>query len=191
MGRRGKVGSTLVSSLAGVVLALTILPAEAAWHGYVSREVGFSFIAPGDMKAEKATYNSGIAGERDATVFQSVEDNIRYKVTVVDFTARANEGDALLKEASTAAQERTKVLADTEARVDSSYGRKMTVDLPNNGGRSMSGIYFKDGRLIHLEATVLPANGDYETPDMGRFIDSVAFYEGRAEADATELKLQK
>jgi hypothetical protein len=182
---------TLASSLAWVALALTILPAEAAWHGYVSREAGFSFIAPGDMKAEKASYDSAIAGKREATVFQSVEDNIQYKVTVVDFTSSANEADALLKEASAAAQDRTKILADAEARVDSNYGRKMTVDLPDNGGRSMSGIYFKDGRLIHLEATVLPANGDYETPDMGRFIDSVAFYEGRAEADARELKLQK
>ena len=26
-----------------------------------------------------------------------------------------------------------------------------------------------------LQATVLPANGDYQTPDMGRFVDSLAF----------------
>ena len=182
---------SLVSSLAWVALALTILPAEAAWHGYVSREAGFSFIAPGDMKAEKASYDSAIAGKRDATVFQSVEDNIQYRVTVVDFSSRANEGDAFLKEASRTAQDRTKILADAEARVDSNYGRKMTVDLPDNGGRSMSGIYFKDGRLIHLQATVLPANGDYESPDPGRFIDSIVFVSSRTEPDAIELKTPK
>ena len=81
------------------------------------------------------------------------------------------------------------MLADTEARVESSYGRKMTVDLPNNGGRSMAAVYFKDGHLIQLEATVLPANGDYGSPDMGRFVDSIAFGPDRAETDATDLKL--
>jgi hypothetical protein len=170
---------------------MATLPAQAAWQSYVNREIGFSFMAPGDVKAEKATYKSAIAGERSATLFQSVEDNVRYKVTVVDFTARANEGDAFIKEASSAMVDSKKVLADTDARVDSSYGRKMTVDLPDKSGRSMSAIYFKDGHLIHLEVTVLPANGDYLSPDMGRFVDSVAFLESRAEPDATELKLQK
>jgi hypothetical protein len=163
----------LATGLFGAALATATLPAHAAWQSYVNREVGFSFIAPGDVKAEKTAYKSATAGERPATTFQSVEDNIQYRVTVVDFTARANEGDAFIKEASSAMVDSKKVLADTDARVDSSFGRKMTVDLPGNGGRSMSGIYFKDGHLIHLEATVLPANGDYETPDMGRFIDSV------------------
>jgi len=36
---------------------------------------------------------------------------------------------------------------------------------------------------------VLPANGDYATPDAGRFIDSLTFNLARANKDATELKL--
>jgi len=181
----------LLAGSIATALLVGMLPAQAAWQSYINREVGFSFIAPGEVKAEKTAYKSAVAGERAATRFQSIEDNIQYRVTVVDFTARANEGDAFIKEAASAMVDSKKVLADTDARVDSSYGRKMTVDLSDNGGRSMSGIYFKEGHLIHLEVTVLPANGDYETPDMGRFVDSVAFLEGRAEADATELKLQK
>jgi hypothetical protein len=34
---------------------------------------------------------------------------------------------------------------------------------------------------------VLPANGDYETPEMGRFIDSITFFTVRAADDAIEL----
>jgi hypothetical protein len=86
-----------------------------------------------------------------------------------------------------------KVLMDTFARVepgkDSIYGRKMTVDLPKNGGRTTAAFYFTDGKLISLEATVLPANGDYTSPDPGRFIDSIAFVLSRTQPGATELPL--
>jgi hypothetical protein len=80
------------------------------------------------------------------------------------------------------------VLLDEDARIESSYGRKVTVDLPNNGGRSMSAIYFKDNHLIQLQATVLPG-GDSDSAYMGRFVDSLAFYDSYIADGATELKL--
>ena len=72
-------------------------------------------------------------------------------------------------------------------RVDRQFGRKLTVDLPNNAGRSSAAFYFVDGRIVSLQATVLPANGDYETPEMGRFVDSITFFTIRAPDDAIEL----
>jgi hypothetical protein len=173
----------------GIVLALSVFPAAAAWHGYVNAEAGFSFTAPGDVKVEKAAYTSTLEGPRTATIFRSVDDNVEYKVTVVNFFGRKNDDAAIIKEASAQFLANKKVLADSEARVESSYGRKMTVDLPNNGGRTMGAIYFSQGYLIELQVTVLPANGDYGSPEMGRFVDSIAFGAGRAEADATGLKL--
>src|SRR5215469_2130479 len=162
-----------------VVTALTsaVIPANAAWHSYAAREAGFSFEAPGDVKSEKATYRAA-AGQRPATVYRSLDDNIEYKVTVVDFANRANDEAALIKEAAASLQSNRKVLADAEARVEASYGRKMSFELPNNGGRSMAAIYLSRGHLIQLEVTVLPANGDYASPDLGRFIDSIAFNSG-------------
>jgi hypothetical protein len=68
-------------------------------------------------------------------------------ITVVDFAGRASEESVLIKEATAASQERTKVLMDEDTGVDSSYGRKLTVDLPNNSERSMSAIFFKDNHL--------------------------------------------
>ena len=182
---------TFLACFTVAALALANLPAEAAWHGYISREAGFSFNAPGEVKTEKLAYRSAIAGQRAATVFRFLDDNIEYKVTVVDFAGRTNPEEGFIKEASALFLANKKVLSDQEARVESSYGRKMTIELPNNGGRSMAAVYFKDGHLIQLEATVLPANGDYGTPDTGRFVDSLAFFAGRAESDATELKLSK
>jgi len=53
----------------------------------------------------------------------------------------------------------------------------------------LGAFYFTKGKLYVMEATVLPANGDYATPDVGRFIDSVTFNLDRADKSATELKI--
>jgi hypothetical protein len=55
----------------------------------------------------------------------------------------------------------------------------------------MGAFYFRNGHLIHLEVTVLPANGDYGTPDAGRFVDSLAFEPRRINPGAIEVTLQK
>jgi len=180
---------SILAGFSVTALAFAVAPAEAAWHSYFIKEaVAFSFTAPGEMKAEKATYKSAIAGQRNAVVFGSVEDNVEYKITVVDFTGHAGDDSALIKEATAASQDRTKVLMDEDARVESSYGRKLTVDLPNNAGRLMSAIFFKDNHLIRLQAVVGPG-GDTLSSDMGRFVDSLAFYETRSDEGAIELKL--
>ena len=44
------------------------------------------------------------------------------------------------------------------------YGRKITVEQPNNGGRTLGAFYFVNGKLVVLESTILPANGDYASP---------------------------
>ena len=182
---------TTLTSLISAALAILTVPAEAAWHSYISRPLGFSFEAPGDLKTEKGNYDAAVAGKHDAIIYRSVDDNIEYKAIVVDFTPRAGEGAVLMGEATFLFQDKKKLLMDTFGRVDGLYGRKLTVDQPNNGGRTLAAFYFLEGRLISLQATVLPANGDYQTPDMGRFVDSLAFIAARAEAGSTELTVPK
>jgi hypothetical protein len=63
----------------------------------------------------------------------------------------------------------------------------MVVDLPDKKGRSTGAFYFTKGKLFAFEATV-PANGDFASPDPGRFIDSIAFVLSRTEPGAVELK---
>jgi hypothetical protein len=180
----------LVSATIAVLAAAT-LPAEAAWKQYFNKEAIFSFNAPEGIKASKATYRSAMAGQRNATVFEVNEDNVIFRVTAVDFSGRGRDEAAIIKEASSTLTSGAKTLSDAEARVDSSYGRKISVDLANNGGRSMSGVFFNKDHLIQLQVTVLPANGDYGSPDLGRFVDSLAFDESRVGTDAIEMKLLK
>lgn len=172
--------------LLGAALAGTS-PANAAWHGYISHPLGFAFAAPSELKVEKGTYRGPVAGERATLVYHFFEDNIDYRAVVIDMTDIANDSASLLGEAEYLFQENKKLLMDVFGRVDRQYGRKITVDLPNNGGRASATFYFINGRIVSLQATVLPENGDYETPQMARFVDSLTFFTVRAADDAIEL----
>jgi hypothetical protein len=178
---------TALATLVGAALIAIATPAMAAWRGYISHPLGFSFSAPGDLKVERGTYRGAVAGQRDTLVYSFVDDNIEYKVVVIDMSDRANDAATLLGEAEYIFQEGKKVLMDAFGRVDRQYGRKLTIDLPNNTGRATAAFYFINGRIISPQATVLPANGDYESPETARFVDSIAFFTVRAPDDATEL----
>jgi hypothetical protein len=178
---------TSLAILAGAALAAMTAPASAAWRGYISHPLGFAFAAPGELKVEKGSYRGAVAGARDTIVYRFFDDNIEYKAVVIDMSDKANEAATLLGEAEYLFQENKKVRMDTFGRVDRQYGRKLTIDLPNNGGRATAAFYFINGRVISLQATVLPANGDYDTPEMGRFVDSITFFTVRAADDAIEL----
>jgi hypothetical protein len=178
---------TGLAILVGAAVGAMTAPAMAAWHGYISHPLGFAFAAPGKLEVEKGTYHSAVAGPRDTLVYRFVDDDIEYKAVVIDMSDKANDAATLLGEAEYNFQEDKKVLMDAFGRVDRQFGRKLTADLPNNAGRTTAAFYFINGRIISLQATVLPANGDYNTPEMGRFVDSITFYTVRAADDAIEL----
>ena len=169
------------------LLAAISAPAMAAWRGYISHPLGFAFAAPGELKVEKGSYRGAVAGPRDTLVYGFADDNIEYKVVVIDVGDKANDAATLLGEAEYVFQDGKKVLMDTFGRVDRQYGRKLTIDLADKAGRTTAAFYFVNGRIISLQATVLPANGDYDTPELGRFVDSVTFFTVRAADDAIEL----
>src|SRR5579864_6271273 len=97
-------------ALAGLALAAMTMPAEAAWKSYISHALGFSFDAPGEITAEKGKYRGGVAGANDAIIYRSVDDNIQYRVTVVDFSNRLGEGSVLMEEAAYILQDGKHVL---------------------------------------------------------------------------------
>jgi hypothetical protein len=169
--------SATLTVLVSAALAVITAPAEAAWKTYISRDFGFSFTAPGDVKAERGIYKGEMEGDHGhgdhpAVVFRSVDNNIEYSVTIVDFNSQVGDAASLLQEAAVVFQTGAKTVMDNYGRINNIYGRKVTVDLPKNGGRSMASFYFNKGYLYRMQATILPANGDYASPDAARFIDS-------------------
>jgi len=181
---------SVLAILVGLALAATTTSAAAQqWKTYLSRDLGFSFMAPGEVKAERGTHRGQRSGEHPAIIFRSMDNNIEYKAIVVDFNARVGEAASLLEEAVVTFQEGKRTLMDNFGRINNNYGRKSTVDLPNRGGRSMASFYFNRGYLYVMQATVLPANGDYASPEMARFVDSQVLLMRNMEPGATELML--
>jgi hypothetical protein len=178
---------TVLTTVMGAALAAMSTPAMAAWHGYISHHLGFAFAAPGELKLEKGTYQAPVAGARETVVYNFMDDNIEYKAIVIDVTDKANDSATLLGEAQYLFQDGKKLLMDAFGRVDRQFGRKLTIDLPNNAGRTTAAFWFINGRIISLQATVLPANGDYDSPETARFVDSISFFTVRAPDNAIEL----
>jgi hypothetical protein len=181
--------------LASVTATMLAMPAQAAWKSYVNKEIGFSFMMPGEVKTAVGTFRGEVAGPRETIVYRSVDDNIEYRVTVMSFLQAQAEGATILGEREYIFQDKKKLVSDTFGRVGSGkdvvYGRKIVVDLPGNKGRTTGAFYFTKGKLVALEATVLPAHGDLASPDPGRFVDSVAFALAPAEPGAIELETPK
>jgi hypothetical protein len=192
---RNEMRAITSATLAVAVATLAALPAQAAWKTYVNKELGFSFSAPGDVKAGVGTFRGEIAGPRQTILYRSTDEGIEYRVTVMSFIQAQAEGAAILGEREYMFQNGRKVLADAFARAgsgkDTVYGRRIVVDLPDGRGQSTGVFYFTRGRLIALEATVLPDRGDPASPGPGRFVDSVAFAPSGAEPDAVALETPK
>jgi hypothetical protein len=189
---RTHMSRRMSAALAIALLAMAAVPAQAAWKSYVNRDLGFSFMAPGEVKTDIGTFRGAVAGPRQTIVYKSVDDNIEYKVTVMSFIQAQAEGATILGEREYMFQDHRQLLSDTFGRVgsgkDAVYGRKIVVDLPDKKGRATGAFYFTKGRLISLEATVLPAHGNLASPDPGRFVDSIAFMPSRTEPGAVELE---
>src|SRR5262249_30858196 len=144
---RGKYGRasmrmTALVAVMGATLAVMSAPAHAAWKSYISHPLGFAFAAPGDLKVEKGSYRGDVSGPREIIAYSFVDDDIEYKAVVIDMTDKANDAANLLGEVAYLFQNGKKLLMDTFGRVDRQYGRKLTVDLPNNAGRATAAFYF-------------------------------------------------
>jgi hypothetical protein len=180
--------------LAGVAMANSAAAAAAEWKTYVSKDLGFSFMAPSDVKAAVGTYRGEVAGPRQTITFRSAEDNIDYRVTVLSFTQAQADGATLLGEREFMFRQRNNVVLDaftqTGTGKDAIYGHKIEIDLPMNKGRTMGAFYFVNGKLYALEAT-MPAGSNYASPGPARFVDSIKFAPSRTEAGAVELTTPK
>jgi len=120
----------MLAALAGAAVTTAAVPAQAAWKTYVNKELGFSFMAPGEVKTDVGTFRGAYAGPRQTIVYRLVENNVEYKVTVMSFIQAQAEGATILGEREYMFQDGKgkKVLADTFGRVgsgkDAVYGRK-------------------------------------------------------------------
>jgi len=174
--------------VAGATLAFSVSPAQAAWEYYISHPLSFSVAMPGEVIASRGTYEAVVAGTHDTIVFSSSENGIDYRVMLVDTLDVQDKAASLLGEAAYNFQDGKTLMMDIDARADRHFGRKLTVELPNDAGRATAEYFFLNGQLLELRATI-PPGGDYGSPNIARFIDSVAFFPDMANQNSVELNL--
>ena len=93
--------STMLTGLAAAAMIMTAVPSEAAWNGY-SIESWNSPFRPRRAQDRKRNLQRNARGTAQCDCLPVGEDNIQYKVIVVDFSDRPNDEAALLAEAATA-----------------------------------------------------------------------------------------
>jgi len=176
---------------------ISAVPAQAAWQYYACPSDNFASQFPDTPKLENGRYSMPRHGlAKSAHIYATTVDNIVYRMMVADYSDRVADGASILEEAifqHTEADDhglqKGKVLGNTISRIEpvgrgATYGRSITMDLPMNGGRSQTNFYFRDGRLYEQSVLILPANGDYASPNGSRFVESLLFNLTRMEEEA-------
>jgi hypothetical protein len=178
-------------------LLVSAAPAEAAWQYYSCPSDNFAAQFPDVPKLENGTYTMPRhKAALSARTYTATVDNVVYKMMVADYSDRIADGASILEEALFELTEADdhglqhgKVVGNVTTRIEpvvrgAVYGRRITLDLDKNAGRSLTTYYFHDGKLYEMSALILPANGDYGSPTPMRFVESLIFNLSRLSQDA-------
>lgn len=170
--------------------------AQAAWGYFACPSDNFATQFPDVPKMEPATFTMPRHGKAiSARTYTTVVDNVIFKMLVADYSDRVPDGASILEEAifqHTEADDHGlqngKVLSYTTSRIEpvvrgAVYGRSITMDFPNGGGRNQTNFYFYRGKLYQQSVTILPENGDYASPLGSRFVESLLFNLTRMEEE--------
>ncbi len=185
--------------LAFMVAAMVVsaVPAQAAWNYYACPSDNFASQFPGVPKMEAIQFSMPRHGKAvSARTYTTTVDNMMYRMLVADYSDRVADGASILEEAifqHTEADDHGlrngKMVGNDSARIEpvvrgATYGRRITMDMPNGGGRNLTNFYFRDGKLYEQSVTILPANGDYASPNGSRFVESLLFNLTRMQDEA-------
>ena len=181
---------------AGAAMLVWMAPTEAGWGYFACPSDNFASQFPDVPKLEPAAFTMPRHGKAlSARTYTSVVDNVIYKMLIADYSDRVPDGASILEEAifqHTEADDHGlqngKVLSYTTTRIEpvgrgATYGRSITMDFPNGGGRNQTNFYFRDGKLYEQSVTILPENGDYGGPYGSRFVESLMFNLSRMEEE--------
>jgi hypothetical protein len=184
-------------ALAVAALMVSAVPAHAAWNYYACPSDNFASQFPAVPKMENVKFS--MPRHKDALsarTYTTTVDNVVYRMLVADYSDRVPDGASILEEAifqHTDADDHGlrngKIVGNDSARIEpvvrgATYGRRITMDLPNNGGRNLTTFYFRGGKLYEQSVMILPANGDYTSPNASRFVESLLFNLSRLNDEA-------
>jgi hypothetical protein len=166
-------------TIALVVLMVLIGAGPAvAWQEYVylDRGVAIQFPTPPQLRTE--TYKSTLVKGLSATIYSAEDDQVLYRLTVVDLAGHTDAAANLLNEAAYFVMREGDLLFTDFPRVYNDeraiYGLTLVVDR-RDGSRARTSFYISKGRLYLADAIVLPARGDKDMSVASRFDQTIRF----------------
>lgn len=162
-----------------LILALVLGAAPAsAWQEFVYLDRGFAIQFQGRPTVTAGVHKSTLIKNLPTSIYTNVDDNVVYRMTVVELGARADAGNNLLNEAAYFLMREGEVLFTDFPRVyqdeKAIYGVTLVVDRMD-GSRARTSLYVNKGRLYLADAIVLPARGDKDMTVPSRFDQTVRF----------------
>ena len=159
--------------------ALSAGPASAAAfreYIYLDRGVAIQFPAPPQMST--GTLESDMVKGLRTTTYATRDDNVDYRLTVIELGNRTDAATSLLNEIGYFLMREGDVLFTDFPRVyqgeQSVYGLTLVVDRMD-GTRIRTSLYYSKGRLYRADAIVLPARGDKDMTTPSRFDQTIRF----------------
>ena len=165
--------------LSALVFSAAILAAPAAalaqaWQDYPFPDAGFAVHFPARPEVTKGAYRRGDGTSVPATIYSARAENMIYTITVADFSKTAVKSDAAIAEAEKLAIGDGKVRAVVDARINSQYGRELSLKR-KDGSVSMLAIFFFKNRLYQLDGKAMPPDADGGATYAMRFQQSLQF----------------
>lgn len=168
--------------LAALIVAWTF-PAQAAWQEYVYPELGVAKDFPVEPKRTEGTWGEGIRLPLSKivpdTILTADDGGVTYKMTVVDFSSRPNDGANIMGEAFSSLAAKGTVTGQGFPRLDlganSVYGLTLIVD-EKSGMHATSAIFFNKGRLYLFQALVPQNSPSRLDAGIGRFVETIRFH---------------
>jgi hypothetical protein len=177
-----------ILSLAGAVLVTAaISPAHAEWKQYQDKSLGIYVYFPVPPTRTTTTYKNALAKEAPATILSATDEDITYKVEIVDFTKRAAEGANLAGEAlahdvggGRGADVQYTLLSVPlwDKGANSVYGTAVSIDKKDKDSdiHTLEDVVFNKGKLYIISASVPNSSPGRYSLGLGRFMDTLQFY---------------
>jgi hypothetical protein len=167
-------------------LALMILtfilgagPASAAtWEEQIYLDRGVAIQFPARPQMTSGVHESVIIKGLPMTIYTARDDNVDYKLTIIELGNRSDAATSLLNEVAYFVMREGDVLFTDFPRVyqdeRSVYGLTLVVDRMD-GSRIRTSLFYSKGRLYRADAIVLPARGDKDMTIPSRFDQTIRF----------------
>jgi hypothetical protein len=168
-----------IFAMAAVALLVSGPASAAQWAEYRYEDLGIAKEWPNPPTQTAGEYTTPVVGTVPSTEFHNEEDNIVFHMTIVETQNMIERASSIFGECVGNAEREGTPLANMTNRVeggaDAIYGRLVSVDLANNGGRKQTACLFSAGRLYIISATVLPEHGQPNSSMVIRFTNSLSF----------------